>query len=981
MRLKKFLLLLLIIAVVIPAYGSSRAMKLTVKMPDGKYQPLYKGSYALVIGNSDYTAGWPDLPGVKKDVNLVRQALEKKGFTVIMKRDLNRQQMIQAFDDFINKYGHQVNNRLIFYFAGHGHTMKLAYGDDMGYVIPVDAPVPSRDKTGFVSKALDMQQIEVYAKRIQAKHAMFLFDSCFSGSIFALSRAVPENINYKTVKPVRQFITSGSANETVPDESIFRAQFIAGINGEADANNDGYITGVELGEYLQNSVVNYSKGSQHPQYGKIRNPHLDKGDFVFFHKQQTAKGDNNLVKVAAIAPPPPPVAVAGHLQINVNIPEAKVYLDNEFIGTAKFNKPLNHSNVPTGQYTIKVIADGYGTKEKVANVKLNAWEQLVFQFDKNVDSAKLATKPYSNTIDYYKEPAQSGNMKTVFYETFSNNSNNWELGNWDKVEYKMQYGKFHVNRKVSNNRSHCARISKYFNENGDFDIEVDVAKISGPENWGYGLNFGAKDSSNGFRFELTGNGYYTYGRIDNGKWIADIPWKSHYSVHKNNASNKLKISKRGNTVYLYVNGTQVATQPFKKFYGHKIGLCSNDKVHMTGDNLTIRTGGTSYSNSYANKNYGNQKVVLYETFSNNSNKWSIGNWDKVEYKLQYGKYHVNRKVSNKMSHCSRIEKYFNDKGDFEIETDIEKISGPNNWGYGINFGAKDGSNGFRYELTGNGYYTFGRIHNGKWIADIPWKQNSAVRKDNARNKLKIVKKGNTLYLYVNGSQVATQSFRGFYGYKIGLCANDKVHMAADNLIIRAGSSSYSNNVSNSYGGDLKSFFTETFSNNNRGWVVRSDDLISYSVKYGKYYIDRKVSNGKSHCTWVPSKMRSSGNWEIETALEKISGDSNKAMGIYFGAKDINNGYQFDIADTGYVRFMRYENGKSTVYIPWKTNSAVRKGSSKNILKIAKRGNTLYFYVNGTQVATQPYRNFYGTKIGYCLKDRQLIAADYLYIKQ
>ena len=32
---------------------------------------LYEASYALVIGVSDYTGGWPDLPGVKTDVEAV----------------------------------------------------------------------------------------------------------------------------------------------------------------------------------------------------------------------------------------------------------------------------------------------------------------------------------------------------------------------------------------------------------------------------------------------------------------------------------------------------------------------------------------------------------------------------------------------------------------------------------------------------------------------------------------------------------------------------------------------------------------------------------------------------------------------------------------------------------------------------------------------------------------------------------------------
>jgi HEAT repeat protein len=96
-----------------------------------------------------------------------------------------------------------------------------------------------------------------------------------------LSKAAPASITYKTTQPVRQFITSGSANEQVPDESIFCHQFIAALKGEGDTNEDGYVTGTELGSFLEDTVINYSKGAQHPQYGKIRDPNLDKGDFVF----------------------------------------------------------------------------------------------------------------------------------------------------------------------------------------------------------------------------------------------------------------------------------------------------------------------------------------------------------------------------------------------------------------------------------------------------------------------------------------------------------------------------------------------------------------------------------------------------------------------------------------------------------------------------------------------------------------------------
>ena len=269
---------------------AARGIKV-VKIIDakGKEVGLYRRSYALVIGISAYRSGWPRLPGVQEDVKAVRGALKEHGFKVEVVTNATREKLYQAFSSFINRYGQNVENRLLFYFAGHGHTRKQAYGEDMGYIVPVDAPNPSRDPNGFIAKAMDMQQIEVFAKRIQSKHAMFIFDSCFSGSIFSLSRAIPANITYKTAKPVRQFITSGSADESVPDESIFRQQFIAALKGDADMDKDGYVTGTELGEFLQNRVVNYSRNSQHPQYGKIRNPHLDKGDFVFALPKQRSR--------------------------------------------------------------------------------------------------------------------------------------------------------------------------------------------------------------------------------------------------------------------------------------------------------------------------------------------------------------------------------------------------------------------------------------------------------------------------------------------------------------------------------------------------------------------------------------------------------------------------------------------------------------------------------------------------------------------
>ncbi|MDG2198661.1 MAG: hypothetical protein P8O70_17645, partial [SAR324 cluster bacterium] len=126
-----------------------------------------------------------------------------------------------------------------------------------------------------------MEQVIFWSKQIESKHALFVFDSCFSGSVLqARAITVPEDISYLTAKPVRQFISAGSANQTVPSECVFWPLFIRGISGKADSDKDGYVTGVELGMYQQKQVPRYQTG-QTPHYGKILDPYLDEGNFVF----------------------------------------------------------------------------------------------------------------------------------------------------------------------------------------------------------------------------------------------------------------------------------------------------------------------------------------------------------------------------------------------------------------------------------------------------------------------------------------------------------------------------------------------------------------------------------------------------------------------------------------------------------------------------------------------------------------------------
>jgi hypothetical protein len=261
-----------------------------ISVTAGKAQNLYlyKDYYALVVGISDYEQ-WPDLPSAGNDAREVAARLKEFGFEVKLVLDRSAEQLRKALSDIVYEKGDEKNRALLFYFAGHDETLELADGTQLGCIVPGDCPLKNIDPMGFDSKAISMKDVEVLALKVKSKHFIMLFDSCFSGSLFNVVRAAPVDISEKSALPVRQFITAGGAGEQVPDLSVFKVVFLQGITGDADLNADGYVTGSELGMHLQEKVVNYTRGGQHPQYGKINNPKLDRGDFIFVSQKVPEK--------------------------------------------------------------------------------------------------------------------------------------------------------------------------------------------------------------------------------------------------------------------------------------------------------------------------------------------------------------------------------------------------------------------------------------------------------------------------------------------------------------------------------------------------------------------------------------------------------------------------------------------------------------------------------------------------------------------
>jgi hypothetical protein len=318
--------------------------------------------YALLIGSSHYQADqWNDLTGIPGELELVGDALRRQGFSVRTEIDLPSETLVNIVRRFIGEHGTDPNNRLLFYFAGHGESRN---NGAQGYYVPIDTPHPQRDLKGFHARAIETSEIIAWARKILSRQALFLFDSCFSGLVLQ-QRGMgsdPTLITNLESRPVRMFITAGGAGETVPARSDFAPAFAAALNeGLADLNEDGYTTGTELGMYLQTYLSRF--GRQTPWYGKINDPALAAGDFVFRSGARDA---------APLVDDGPRYA---RLRIGSTPAGASVFVDGRLLGVT----PVTLADVAAGRRQIELRADGF--EPRSWSVELAAGDARVLDAD------------------------------------------------------------------------------------------------------------------------------------------------------------------------------------------------------------------------------------------------------------------------------------------------------------------------------------------------------------------------------------------------------------------------------------------------------------------------------------------------------------------------------------------------------------------------------------------------------------------------
>ena len=178
---------------------------------------IYDNSYALIIGIDKYE-NVSNLDYAVKDANSITTLL-KDNFNFPsqnIKTLLNNE---ATYSNVRNSLGEistsaKENDRVLIFFAGHGQTMDLPDGGEMGYLLPVDG-----NKDNLFATSILMDDLKKISSMSKAKHMLFLIDACYGGLAATgsrgLSSTTPNYIDKITNDKSRQIITAGGRGEKV----------------------------------------------------------------------------------------------------------------------------------------------------------------------------------------------------------------------------------------------------------------------------------------------------------------------------------------------------------------------------------------------------------------------------------------------------------------------------------------------------------------------------------------------------------------------------------------------------------------------------------------------------------------------------------------------------------------------------------------------------------------------------------------------
>ncbi len=227
---------------------------------------------ALVIGNDSYKGVAP-LANARADARAIAQALERAGFKVTLKLDVD----LGSFKSALRSFKAQVSggDEAVFYYSGHGVQLGAA-----NYLLPVDIKGDSEEQVR--DDAVPLQRVLDDLQEQKARFTLAIIDACRNNPFRQTGRAIGGRGLAPTTAATGQMVLYSAGTG---QQALDRL-------GQGDKNPNGVFTrvllkemdkpGVPVNDVLRNvceEVVELAKGVGHEQVPALYDQSL--GRFYF----------------------------------------------------------------------------------------------------------------------------------------------------------------------------------------------------------------------------------------------------------------------------------------------------------------------------------------------------------------------------------------------------------------------------------------------------------------------------------------------------------------------------------------------------------------------------------------------------------------------------------------------------------------------------------------------------------------------------
>ncbi len=210
-------------------------------------------------------------------------------------------------------------------------------------------------------------------------------------------------------------------------------------------------------------------------------------------------------------------------------------------------------------------------------------------------------------IEYYDTPLPTNSvtgktdakdqLSLLVDENFDNNNNKWVEWDNEGSSAQLYKGNYRITAKNSNNYATWMFVPKLSDLGEDFTIETKIflnSTETGNANDSYWLFWGVGNSAKDFyAFGIYPEGKFQYGKTVNSQWDGKAGTISSSAINVGaNKANVLRVEKRKDAIFFFINGSEVHKANYEKFnINHTgIGFQVNGKKVADIDYLKIFRG-------------------------------------------------------------------------------------------------------------------------------------------------------------------------------------------------------------------------------------------------------------------------------------------------------------------------------------------------------------------------------------------------------